>query len=74
VLLVCGVCVMSLSLNDHGTVHFRCDIPDGNRVVGRFDKIYFVSQSLSRHLPKLVTIVDLANENNKDLCVYFTTD
>jgi hypothetical protein len=25
-------------------------------------------------LPKLVTIVDLPNENNKDLCVYFTTD
>jgi hypothetical protein len=51
---------MSLSLNDHGTVHFRCDIPDGIRVVGRFDQINFVSQSLSGHYRQSkVLIIDL---------------
>jgi hypothetical protein len=34
--------VLSLSLYDeHGTVHVRCDIPDGSRVVSRLLEINF---------------------------------
>ena len=39
-----GVRVLSLSLedDDHGTVHVRCDIPDGSRVVTHLVEINFL--------------------------------
>jgi len=37
-----GVRVLSLSLDGHGTVHVRCDIPDANRDVSRLVTINFL--------------------------------
>ena len=50
--------MLSLSLDDHGTVHFRCDIPDGSIVVNCVKNVLTIDsgEAKTNDLSRLVQI------------------